>query len=121
MPHAPREVTPHRRAGQPIFSDIQPVRDDDDQMQRARTPQSDQGPSRVAGSRRARTPSPPARYPRDMRMVENGHDPTTQQSAGRMGPMTDYDYTFRLMTVRRLEREIQGTIAKARGSPGHSN
>jgi hypothetical protein len=36
-------------------------------------------------------------------------------SAGQRGTMTSYEYTFRLMTVRRLDREILGTFAKQRG------
>ena len=33
-------------------------------------------------------------------------------SAGVPGPLTNYEQTFRLMTARRLDRELKGTIAK---------
>ena len=36
------------------------------------------------------------------------------QSAGMQGAMTNYEFTFRLMTVRRLERELLGTHTKPR-------
>ena len=83
----------------------------DDVMQRARTPLNER--PREAG-RRARSPSPSSqRYPPPPDGTRTPVlDGATSQSAGRPGVMTDYEYTFRLMTVRRLERELMGTISK---------
>ena len=100
---SPREV--------PIMmpDSIDPV--GDDVMQRARTPLNER--PREAG-RRARSPSPSSqRYPPPPDGTRTPVlDGATSQSAGRPGVMTDYEYTFRLMTVRRLERELMGTISK---------
>ena len=54
------------------------------------------------------------RIPEPVRNTPLGHRTPPPTESGSSGAMTDFRETFRLMTVRRLDRELMGTFTKQR-------
>ena len=87
---APREIVPH------MVSDIDPIAEEQ------------RPPAHAQSSMLPRTPSPPQRNNSLPNMMSVG------LTAGVPGTMTAFEGTFRIMTYRRLERELHGTYTKTR-------